>query len=317
MSRPGQATGGLWYRSRTSRDEAARFGQAPNTVMQTPAHRQLCRSAAGFCALLLFAVAGPPAVAAEPVSVTVDDDTLVADLALAGGITAELTIAFEDVVGLTANSFDIDVSLVNPLDYQLLSRLPQSSGGLPTAFPVLLSIEPRPSQGLSFSGIVRVELYTHVLDFDPGAGLRLFSAEAGEPFRDITVSHGGGSYRSGGTKGNFSEFLLAVDTRPPLVAAGDKLDYLRQILDGSAGDLEAEVYQALSDQLATVESAVAATSLVAAVSAVEAFDDQVRAFDDRIPNVWSAGAPLDNVAGRLRAAAGTLRFSLTLAINAQ
>lgn len=178
-----------------------------------------------------------------------------------------------------------------------------------------VEIEPDPTKGLTFSGVVNVELYTHDLEFVAASPLRLYSAPLGGSFQDVTTSHGAGSYRSGGTKGNFSEFIIVIDAQTPLAAAGAKLANLRTLLDGYAGSLDADVYNELSGLLAAAESAYAAGQLVATVTYVENFSDAVAGYGNAIPNVWSASSSLENVAGKLRAAAGTLRFSLVLAIN--
>lgn len=262
-------------------------------------------------ALLLASAAN----AAGPLNVSVDDNVLTADLQVAGGFSAKLTVTFEDVVGLSAESLNISASAVNPADGALLSRLGLSAGGIPTAFPMLVQIEPDPARGLSFAGTVNVELYTHDLEFVAASPLRLYSAPVGGAFTDVTSSHGAGSYRSGGTKGNFSEFMIVVETRTPLQASSDKLANLRTMLNGYSASMDADVYDELSGLLSAAESAFAANSLVAAVTYAETFADAVEDHGGAIPNVWGASHSLENVSGRLRAAAATLRFSLTLALN--
>lgn len=273
-----------------------------------------------FFALALIAVlfacsSARPVHAADPLNVSIDGNVFSADLQVPGGFSTRLTVTFENAVGLSADSLNVSATAVNPLDAALLSRLGSSVAGIPAAFPVLVKIEPDPAMGLSFSGVVTVELYTHDLEFVAGSPLRLYSAPHGGSFEDITVFHGSGSYRSGGTKGNFSEFILALDARSPLLASSDKMVRLRSLLDSNAAAMDAQVYIELSDLLAGAESALATNSLVAAVTYVEAFADAVENHGTAIPSVWSASHSLDNVSGKLRAAAATLRFSLTLAIN--
>jgi hypothetical protein len=252
--------------------------------------------------------------AVEPLSVSVADRELTAQLQVPGGYAAELTLRFENVVGLSKDSLDISAETVSLLDTSLLQRL-SGIGSIPMGFPMLLAIEVDPASGFSFSGTVDIELYTHDLKFVPGMPLRLYSAAHGGTFHDITVSNEGGSYRSGGTKGNFSDFIIALDLRPPQQAAGDKLQRLRSLLDQYSADLDASIYADLSGRLSEVETAYAANSLVTAVRYTEAFADAVKNYGADIPNVWGAAHDLDNISGELRAAAGTLRFSLTLALN--
>ena len=273
-----------------------------------------------FCTAALFSLAlviglQQHVSAAVPLNVSVDDNVLTANLQVPGGYSAKLTVTFENVVGLSADSLNVSATAINPLDLNLLSRLGNDVSGIPAGFPMLISIEPDPDRGLSFSGVVNIEVYTHDLEFIAASPLRLFSAPHGGTFEDITVMHGDGSYRSGGTKGNFSEFIIAIDTRTPRAAAGDKLHSLRSLLDGFATALDADIYNELSGLLSGAESAYASNSLVATVTYVEAFADAVENNGTAIPNVWSASHSLENVAGKLRAAAATLRFSLTLALN--
>ena len=272
-------------------------------------------SIAAVFSLLLTPGLSQPAHAADPLNVSVRGNVLTADLQVPGGYSAKLTITFENVVGLSADSLNVTAAAINPLDLNLLARLGNVVAGIPAGFPMLVSIEPDPNRGLSFSGVVTVELYTHDLEFVAASPLRLFSAPHGGAFEDITVRHSSGSYRSGGTKGNFSEFIIAVDARTPINAAGDKLQRLRSMLDGVATTIDADIYDELSNLLNAAESAYASNALVAAVTYVEAFADVVENHGNAIPNVWSASHSLENIAGKLRAAAGTLRFSLTLAIN--
>lgn len=263
--------------------------------------------------LLVLAVTVGAARAEEPLSISIAGNVVTADLQVAGGYSAELTVTFEDVVGLSADSLGISATAIDPADPALLSRLGSAVSGVPIGFPVLVRIEPDPDSGLSFSGIVRVELYTHDLEFIADSPLRLYSGPIGGALHDITVMHGSGSYRTGGSKGNFSEFIIATELRTSLTAAGDKLAGLRTLLNDYAADLDTATYDELSGLLIAAESAYAAGDLVSAVTYVEAFADSAK--NGGAPSVWGASHDLENIAGRLRAAAGTLRFSLTLAIN--
>ena len=257
--------------------------------------------------LAVFAVAAP--AAAGVVSVTVDGDQAVAELEVAG-VGAELTITFEDAVGLTAQSLGLSVQQVTPLDTAVLSRLP-SLTALPAGFPLLLRIEPPATGPLSFRGVVTVELYTHDLAYAPGCPLRLFSAPLGGPFRDVTESMGAGSYRVRGGKGDFSEFLIVVESRPVDTVITAKLDRLEDLLAAHASAIEPAVLVDLEDVLASARDKYETNQLVPAIQKVEAFERKVdnHAGDD-VPDVWRSARDLVNVAGELRAAARTLHFSL-------
>ncbi|MGH8223161.1 MAG: DUF6689 family protein [Woeseiaceae bacterium] len=266
--------------------------------------------------VLLVCVAPTASVqAADPLNVTIEDNVYSADLQVPGGFSAKLTVAFENVVGLRARSLNVTAFAVDPLDPTLLGRLGTAVEGIPAAFPLLVRIEPNPHSGLSFSGIVEIELYTHDLEFGAASPLRLYSSPPGGAFSDVTTAHGAGSYRSKGTKGSFSDFLIVAETRTPLLAASDKLASLDALLSSHASQIDAATYVPLSNLVAAARDAFAAGNLVAAVTYVEEFGDAVKNADEEIPNVWAAARSLTNVAGELRAAAGTTRFSLTLALN--
>ncbi len=267
------------------------------------------------CVAVLSIAIPLSAQAAEPLNVSISDNVYSADLEIPGGFSAELTITFENVVGLSATSLNVSAFAINPLDPALLSRLGSNVGGIPAGFPLLLRIEPDPNMGLSFSGTVDVELYTHDLEFAVASPLRMYSSPLGGAFADVTTAHGAGSYRSRGTKGNFSEFLIVIETRTPVAAAGDKLGAVRSLLTSYQTEIDAGTYAQLSSLLTGAEDAYAAGNLVAAVTYVEEFAKAVKNAGASIPNVWAAAHNLPNVAGQLRAAAGTARFSLTLALN--
>lgn len=245
-----------------------------------------------------------------PLTVSGREATGVVDLP--GGIGAELSIAFEDVVGLNPSALEVSASLVNPLDLGLRARL--GGGGLilpPAAFPVLLRIEPSESSALSFAGTVAVSLHTHNLNLVPNVPLALHSAPVGGPFRDITQSEGIGSYRAGGTGGGFSEFLIVVDLRPIDTVINGKLDATQALLDAHAGSIPSGVLGGLQDHLTQARVFHQLGQTQAAIGQVTAFSALVRAHSgSEIPDVWRANDPRVNVAGLLRSAADTLKFSL-------
>ena len=112
----------------------------------------------------------PPPTAST--SVEIDGNVATADVAI-GSASATLTIRFENVVGLSAENLGLSAKLVDPLA-PLASRL-ASGVSLPAALPLVVKISPPASGGLSFSGVVSVELYTHDLQFTVGSPFRLFS----------------------------------------------------------------------------------------------------------------------------------------------
>ena len=255
-----------------------------------------------------------PAHALGTIQATVDGNTVRAEVSLPGGVGVDVSLNFEQVVGLSLPALGLSAELVSPGDVSLTSRLP--SGGLvtlPSAFPVLLTITPPPTGPLSFTGVATLELHTHNLQLTGGCPLRLFAAEARGPFTDITTFIGAGSYRAGGTRPGFSQFLIVSDLRPLSTVISGKFSRLRVLLEDSESEIAAAVYEQLDEQLAAAEQAYAQAAVLTAIRDLEDFMATVQAHGGGdIPNVWRAPRDLVNLAGELRAAAGTLKFSLSL-----
>jgi hypothetical protein len=246
-----------------------------------------------------------------PLTISGREATGVIDLP--GGVGAELSITFEEVVGLNPSALEVSADLISPLDLPaLLARL--GGGGLivpPTAFPVLLRIEPSATSALSFSGTVAVSLHTHNLNLVPNTPLALHSASGGGSFRDITVSEGIGSYRAGGTGGGFSEFIIVVDLRPINTVINGKFAAAQSLLSTHAEVIAPNVLGDLEGKLDQARTFFLLGQTQAAIGQVNAFSMLVRAHSgEDIPDVWRANDPRVNVAGYLRAAADTLKFSL-------
>lgn len=267
----------------------------------------------------LFACAGllaGPAFSDDGIySVEIDGNVATADISL-GATSATLTVRFENVVGLSADNLGLSAKLVDPLSPAFASRL-GSGVSLPGAFPLVVKIAPPASGGLSFGGVVSVELYTHDLQYTIGSPLRLFSSPDGGSFTDVTTFVGSGSIRSGGSKGDFSEFIIAADIRPVASVIQSKYSKLAALLNQHAATMGGSVYAELSSLYNASQNAYAGGNLVAAIEYLEAFSERVEsASGNGIPDVWRSSRDLVNVAGNLRSAAATLRYSLTLASNA-
>lgn len=275
--------------------------------------KNTARRCAIVATLLLLAL---PAHAANGIyDIQIDGNTARVDVAL-GGASATLTVRFENVVGLSADNLGISAQLVNPLSSGFVSRL-GSGISLPAAFPLVVKIAPPADGGLSFSGVVSVELYTHDLQYTIGSPLRLYSAPDGGSFSDITTFVGSGSIRSGGSKADFSEFIIAADTRPLSIAIQSKYSKLASLLNQHASSMSSSLQSELVSLFNASSSAYAGGQLVAAITHLEAFDERVvSASGNGLPDVWRSSRDLANVAGQLRSAAATLRYSLTLASNA-
>ncbi len=252
-----------------------------------------------------------PLAAEGIVNLVVQGNEVRAGVALPLNITADLKITFEQVEGLSEESIGLSALLVNLTDLELLSRLQNAL--IPGVLPMLIRIEPPAGGGLSFQGVVTIEVHTHLLPFTLNTPLRLFAASEGGRFQDITASVGMGSYRCRGRKGNFSEFLILVDLRSVNRAIAQKLDRLDQTLADNEAQIAAPVFAELAALAAAIRSKHSAGQTQAAIARTEEFVALVEAHSGaEIPDVWRSARDLVNVAGQLRAAGETLRFSLIM-----
>ncbi|NNF51645.1 MAG: hypothetical protein HKN59_04325 [Gammaproteobacteria bacterium] len=259
----------------------------------------------------------PLAWAGGIVGAQVSGNELTAMIELPGGVSADIKVEFENVVGLTPAALGLSSELVDPLDTSILNRLPDvGAASLPAAFPVRLHIEPPATGGLSFSGVVEISLHTHNLHYTAGTPLRMFAAHAGGDFRDITHVTASGSYRAGGSKGDFSEFIILADLRLLADVINTKYNDLGALLQASSGQMSGATYASLQFYLDASRDAFNAGNLVAAIKDADAFSREVviNSGND-IPNVWRSSRDIENTAGKLRAHAASLRYSLTLASN--
>ena len=245
------------------------------------------------------------------VNLVIQGNEVRAGVALPLDITADLKITFEQVEGLSEESIGLSASLVNLTDPGLLARLQDAL--IPGALPMLIRIQPPAEGGLSFQGVVTIEIHTHLLPFTLNTPLRLFAASEGGRFQDITATVGMGSYRCTGRKGSFSEFLILVDLRTANRTIAQKLDRLDQILADNEAQIAAPVFTELAALAAAIRSKHSAGQTQAAITKTEEFVGLVEAHSGAdIPDVWSSTGTLVNVAGQLRAAGDTLRFSLIM-----
>ena len=253
-----------------------------------------------------------PAVADTAVPLTVSGQQATAVVNLLGGLGIELEIGFEGVVGLNPGALDVSVRLVSPLD-PILPRLAAAGGLLPAALPLVIRIEPAQGSGMSFQGITTLSLHTENLVLNTLLPLSLFSSSGGEPFRDVTRSEGIGSYRVGGSTGGFSEFVIVLDQRNINTVITGKFNAITALLDTHADRIAPDTLSALQARLASARSLYNAMKKTAAAAEVGLFAEEVRAQSGTaIPDVWRANDPsVVNVAGALRGAALTLKFSIS------
>ena len=267
-------------------------------------------------ASLVGVVALVMANAALASGIQISDDKAEIDIQLGSGLAVEVSVGFENVIGLSADSLGISARVISPLDSEILSRLPVSGNvGIASEFPVVVSIEPPQSSGLSFTDAYDIELHTHNLHFLPDSGFRLMKSEDGGPFMDISESVGAGSVRARGRSGGFSEFIIAYDLRPLHEVTSLKFAGLEtRILEAG---LDSTIETALLADLSSAENLVAGNDPLGAISALDQLLLAVEnSAGNGIPNVWRSSRDLDNVAGDLIGQASSLRYTLGIAHTA-
>lgn len=261
-----------------------------------------------------FATLSAPGVS-QTVDVSIDGNEAHAQIELTGAVTAAVTIRFEKVVGLSEESLGLSATQVDPLDPGLLGRLPDiEATTVPAGFPLMISVDPPADGGLSFEGVAEIEIYTTALHYAPTTPLRLFKSTNDATFRDITAQLGAGSYRTRGSGGQWSDFLILADTRTLPETVDFKFDWLQQTLMDTSDRIDPDLFDRLQALLDNAWTLWADGDASGAIEALLEFENQTRAgaASGQLPNVWRSARDLDNVDGMLRGGAGTLRFSIGL-----
>jgi hypothetical protein len=273
------------------------------------------RRIATVTASVLLSVCSLPGIA-ETLVPTISGNELTARIELSGGVTADLTITFEKVVGLNPEALTLTATAVNPGDLSLLSRLPGPGLSIPAGFPVVVRIEPSASSALSFEGVYKLSLYTHNLTLGANSPLRLYRAPSGGAFSDMTGFLQAGSVRAGGSGPGFSEFVIAADTRLVDSVIAGKFDAVQSQLTANWSSISPVVAADLQQRLNQARAAYNSGALASSIDGVAAFADEVKKQSGAaIPDVWRANGGPVNVAGLLRSAADTLKFSLVFKSN--
>jgi hypothetical protein len=255
-------------------------------------------------ALLLWAGAAQAQVV--PVATTVSGNVATVQVGTPTQPLAEVTLTFDDASGLSASSLGVSARLVDITDPALLSRLPGTLLQPESVFPLLITIEPPATGGLSFHRTVRVEVHTHALTYTAGSSYRLFKAPLNGAFRDITDEVAPGSVRARGTTGGFSQFLVLTDLRETDWVIAAKTAWLRNRID-TLPAAEQPAFDALLDGF---QASLATGAYADAIAALDAF--RARAADragTALADEWRATRDTDNQAGELMAGAATLKFS--------
>lgn len=258
--------------------------------------------------LLLLAWSAFAAARSLPVTVQASGNDATAVVGSPGSELAELSLVFEDASNLSPSSLGVSANLVSLSDPALLARLPDTSlTQLSSSLPLMVTIEPPATGGLSFRGIGRLELHAHALAYTLGSSFRILKASLGGQFRDVTDEILEGSVKARTTYGGFSQFLIVTDLRTNATVIGEKINWLRN----TVATLPLGERGAFNAWLNDAEAAVAAADYAAAIAAIDAFRARAEARAGRfIANEWRATRDVDNQAGNLIAGAATLRFSV-------
>jgi hypothetical protein len=254
-----------------------------------------------------------PVIQAQPLEVSVSGNKASAQINLPGNISADITLSFEQVVGLTPDNLGLSAELIDITDLSLAHRLPSLLNKVPAAFPMMLTIEPPSNGGLSFSGVVTLDIHTHNLEYTANTPLRLFKAPLGGTFEDITATTGAGSYRARGTTGKFSQFIIAADLRSALKVANGKFSRLKTELHNAQSGIEPELYAQLAGQLDNIGSLIDSRLYSQASTDLSRWSQLIEQnAGAHIPNVWRSSRDIANVAGELLARVNSLRYTLHL-----
>ncbi len=252
--------------------------------------------------------------ASQPLTVNVQGNKVEVLVHLPGDISADLTLHFENAVGLTKESLGLSAELIDVTSLDFIERLPDTINITPAAaFPMMITIEPKADSGFSFSGVATVDLHTHNLEYTAGTPFRFFKAPLNGEFKDITQTLGSGSLRTSGSTGKFSQFIIVADLRTPLMVVEQKFNDLQSALNDFSPKINAAVYSALSQDINEINQLILSQDYNTASNKLNAFNRRIN--DNRglsIPDVWRSSRDISNIAGELIAYANTLRFSLRL-----
>jgi hypothetical protein len=267
---------------------------------------RLSRKAWLLSALLLWS--GLATAQSLPISVGISGNVATIRVGNASSPMADVILTFDDAVGLTPAALGVSAQLVDINAAAMTSRLPNPSlVKLSSGLPVMITIEPPRTGGLIQRRVTHVEVHTHALAYTPGSTFRLFKAQLGGTFRDITGEVAPGSVRTRGTTPGWSQFLVVADLRPSANVIVAKYSYLRTQAS-PLPDLEEAPLVALLD---ASEDALGAGDFATASARLEEFRARVsQRAGSTIPDVWKATRDVTNTAGELLAGADTLAFSI-------
>ena len=237
-----------------------------------------------------------------------------------------VSIHFDSVINLTPDSLGLTAQVIDPSSF---TGLPAGVSVDPS-FPVLISIEPPVALfrngyedgqvgdgNLDFLKTYDLEIHTDQLACSgTGSTYRLFKAPHGSnAFADVTDALYSGSVRARGRGGAFSQFVVAKDARSLLLEIiPTKLTNLTLSLgaSGITGSLLTALTNLLTQFPVDLTLGLLTGNLSAAIADLTDFIAEVLTGADSgdVPQEWTAGGGLLNVAGELVSLAQTLIFSL-------
>ncbi|NMH61379.1 DUF6689 family protein [Alteromonas ponticola] len=247
----------------------------------------------------------------QPSSLSVADNSIQASISLSNAIAVDVTVEFENSIGLHANNIDVQATLLDPTDPSIVDRLPSSLINADSAFPVMVSISPKAEAGFGFEGVAMVELYTTALHYVEGTPLRLFRSHDNGEFEDITMLTASGSFRARGNTGSFSDFIILADTRPLSTVLNEKFNALNNVLSGNRNEISSGLLNPIDVAMSSLYSALTLQNYTVALAHVDTLISLLESANgNAVPDVWRSSNDITNVKGELLTHLYTLRFSL-------
>lgn len=266
-------------------------------------------------ALAALALAAAPAEAGVVTTISGSTALTTVDLPNPNGganLTATITLTFSNPQNLTVTCLGLDAVALDATGLAALQpRLP--AGGrysVPSAFPLLLTIEPPAGCGLRFTDAYQIEIHTGNLSYQSFSEFRLLKAPVGGAFLDITSTVASGSVRTRGNGGNFSQFVVVADSLQ---------DYLNDA-DHGIEDLDSDLARsglsltargALEVEISLARSAFDAGDYAGALGYASTIEARIRRYSaDGIPNTWRSQRDEIDDEGEMLAHVLALQFQL-------
>lgn len=266
-------------------------------------------------ALAVFLISAQSSLATPvaPVKLEFNNNSIEAEFTLNSAIEVDLSLAFDNSIGLHPSNFDITAELVSLTDPDVLNRLPSSLVQMRAAFPVVVSVKPKAGAGFGFEGMAAIELYTKAMHYNSNIPLRIFRSHDNGTFEDITMLTSAGSIRARGNLGGFSDFMIMLDTRLPDAVISHKYQLAEQLLTDNRSDIEATLLNQIDTQMTSLDSALSGLDYSQALTATDALISLIdNASGNDIPDVWRSSNDLVNVKGEMLTWLNTLRYSLRI-----